>query len=86
MFGTLVVTLPSKFEGGDLVVRHNGQQHLFNQYKLGGESPGLSFVAFYADCEHEVKPVTKGYRSAVQDCSLRRLRKPFPLETPSQTN
>jgi predicted 2-oxoglutarate/Fe(II)-dependent dioxygenase YbiX len=62
MFGTLVVNLPSKFEGGNLIVRHNGQQHVFNKDRLGGETAGLSFVAFYADCEHEVKPVTKGYR------------------------
>jgi predicted 2-oxoglutarate/Fe(II)-dependent dioxygenase YbiX len=62
MFGTLVVHLPSDFKGGDLVVRHNGQEHTFGTRQLGPGAAGLSYVAFYADCEHEVKPVTKGYR------------------------
>jgi predicted 2-oxoglutarate/Fe(II)-dependent dioxygenase YbiX len=62
MFGTLVVNLPSNFEGGNLVVRHNGQQHVYGQRELGGGLADTSLVAFYADCEHEVKPVNKGYR------------------------
>jgi hypothetical protein len=57
MVGSLVVTLPSTFKGGALVVRHGGETATYT-------SPGksLSFVAFYADCHHEVKPVTAGYR------------------------
>ncbi len=62
MFGTLVVQLPSTCRGGSLVVRHNGQQRVFGPEQLGGTDSSLSYVAFYADCEHEVKPVTQGYR------------------------
>lgn len=57
MIGTLAVTLPSTFTGGDLVVDHGGER------VIGTGSPDkLGFVAFYADCDHEVLPVTEGYR------------------------
>lgn len=60
MFGTLVVTLPASHEGGDLVIRHREQETVLS---LCGDEPGeVRYAAFYADCEHEVRPVTKGYR------------------------
>lgn len=60
MFGTLVVALPSAHEGGDLVIRHGGVERVVG---LAGDEPsGVAWAAFYADCEHKVKPVTKGYR------------------------
>src|ERR1022692_1786590 len=57
MVGTLVVSLPSAHTGGELVVAHGGQSVT---YRVPREE--LSFVAFYADCRHEVKPVKSGYR------------------------
>jgi hypothetical protein len=57
MVGTLVVTLPSVFKGGTLTIEHRGESVSFR-----GSRRSLSFVAFYADCEHEVRPVTEGYR------------------------
>jgi hypothetical protein len=57
MMGTLVVSLPSAHTGGELVIEHGGQSVT---YRVPGEE--LSFVAFYADCRHEVKPVKSGYR------------------------
>ena len=57
MIGTLVVTLPSTAKGGVLVVEHAGRT---TTYRASKES--LSFVAFYADCRHQVRPVTSGYR------------------------
>ena len=57
MMGTLVVSLPSVHTGGELVVEHGGQSVM---YRVPREE--LSFVAFYADCRHEVKPVKSGYR------------------------
>src|SRR5713101_8542592 len=57
MVGTLVVSLPSAHTGGELVVEHSGQSVT---YRVPREE--LSFVAFYADCRHEVKPVKSGYR------------------------
>ncbi len=61
MFGTLVIQLPSNYTGGELAVYHQSKSKKFD---FGG-SMGCSnfhYVAFYADCQHEIKPVTKGYR------------------------
>ena len=57
MVGTLVVTLPSSFTGGELVVGHNEERQAY----LGSKT-ALSLVAFYADCRHEVLKVESGYR------------------------
>ena len=60
MFATLVVALPSSFAGGELVVRHKGREVRLD---LCGNDPAeVAFAAFYADCVHEVLPLTKGYR------------------------
>lgn len=60
MVGTLVVTLPSPFTGGAIVVEHQGKSVTYRASKAL-----LSFVAFYADCRHEVRPVRSGYRIAL---------------------
>jgi 2OG-Fe(II) oxygenase superfamily len=57
MIGTLVVTLPSRFTGGAMMVEHQGEKVTYRATKQR-----LSFVAFYADCRHEVRPVKNGYR------------------------
>jgi 2-oxoglutarate-Fe(II)-dependent oxygenase superfamily protein len=57
MVATLVVTLPAPFQGGALVVEHQGETVVHRS-----SHERLSFVAFYADCRHEVRPVQKGYR------------------------
>ncbi len=57
MVGTLVVTLPSSYTGGDLMVGHNGEWKAYR-----GSKTALSLVAFYADCRHEVLKVQSGYR------------------------
>ncbi len=57
MVGTLVVTLPSPFQGGAFVIEHMGER-----ITCRGTRQPLSFVAFYADCHHEVRPVRNGYR------------------------
>ncbi len=57
MVGTLVVSLPSAHTGGELVVEHGGESVTYRTSKQE-----LSFIAFYADCRHEVRPVTSGYR------------------------
>jgi hypothetical protein len=60
MFGTLVVVLPSAHRGGELVVRHAGREVTVD---LSVTEPSeLAFAAFYADCEHEVRPITEGNR------------------------
>lgn len=60
MFGTLVVVLPSMHRGGELVVRHAGKEAVLDLST--NEVSEIKFAAFYADCEHEVRPVTDGYR------------------------
>jgi predicted 2-oxoglutarate/Fe(II)-dependent dioxygenase YbiX len=57
MIGTLVVTLPSSYTGGELVV---GRDEELKAYR--GSRSALSLVAFYADCRHEVLAVKSGYR------------------------
>lgn len=60
MFGTLVVALPSAHEGGRLHIRHAGRETVVD---LRGTDPGeVRYAAFYADCEHEVLPVSSGHR------------------------
>lgn len=63
MFATLVVVLPSISTGGELVVRHKGREV---RLSLRCDDPSeAAFAAFYADCVHEVLPVTSGCRLAL---------------------
>ena len=64
MFGTLVILLPSAYKGGELVVEHAGQQRIIDCSE-GEQWRSFSYAAFYADCKHEIKPVTCGYRVAL---------------------
>jgi len=57
MVGTMVVTLPSAYSGGDLMVGHHEEWKAYR-----GSKSELSLVAFYADCQHEVLRVKSGYR------------------------
>ncbi len=60
MFATLVIVLPSLYSGGDLVVRHQDREVRLD---LRSTDPAeAAFAAFYADCLHEVLPVTSGCR------------------------
>ncbi|KAB8224116.1 hypothetical protein BDV33DRAFT_227489 [Aspergillus novoparasiticus] len=60
MFGTLAVCLPSKHEGGNVIVSHSRDQLKFQTAPTS--EFGISWAAWYADVTHEVKPVTSGYR------------------------
>lgn len=57
MLGTLVITLPSGFTGGEFQVTHQGET-----LRARGSASNLGCLAFYADCHHEVRPVKQGYR------------------------
>jgi hypothetical protein len=57
MIGTLVVTLPSNYTGGELMV---GRGEEWKAYR--GSKTALTAVGFYADCRHEVLKVKSGYR------------------------
>ncbi|MDQ0393162.1 2OG-Fe(II) oxygenase [Labrys monachus] len=63
MFATLIIVLPSAYTGGELVVRHRDREIRFDPH---GQDPSeVAFAAFYADCLHELLPVTSGCRLAL---------------------
>ena len=60
MVATLVVSLPVAGAGGELVIRHGEREAVVDLCTT--EPSELAFAAFYADCVHEIRPVTAGYR------------------------
>lgn len=60
MFATMVISLPSEHQGGELIISHAGHSQSYSFADNSLFEP--SYVAFYADCYHEVKPITSGYR------------------------
>ena len=63
MFATLILVLPSIYTGGALLVRHRDREA---RLELSCPEPSqVAFAAFYADCVHEVLPITSGYRLAL---------------------
>ncbi len=61
MVASLIVVLPNRFAGGELVVRHSGSEASFSFAEAAsGQAP--CYAAFYADCEHEVRHVRNGVR------------------------
>ena len=76
MFATLVVVLPGDFEGGDLVVRHRGQEVRLDLHR--DEPSEAAFAAFYADCLHEVLPIRSGHRLTLIYNLIRPQGEPLP--------
>ncbi|MEZ4826223.1 MAG: 2OG-Fe(II) oxygenase [Bacteroidia bacterium] len=60
MFGTLIIGLPSAHTGGELLIRFEGKEKSVSF--ASSDTYKMPFTAFYADCEHEVRPITSGYR------------------------
>lgn len=77
MFATMVIVLPSIHSGGALVVRHLDREAVLDPRP---EEPSeIGFAAFYADCVHEVRPVTAGHRiTLVYNLRFLGKRKPPP--------
>ncbi|MCB0560478.1 MAG: 2OG-Fe(II) oxygenase [Phaeodactylibacter sp.] len=61
MFATLVIGLPSAHTGGELIIRFDGREETVGLSSAASNFK-MPYVAFYADCEHEIKPITSGYR------------------------
>ena len=77
MVATLVIVLPSAFQGGELVVRHDGEDRTLD---FGGADKmfRIHFAAFYADCEHEIRPLRAGHRLClVYNLTLTKSKKPI---------
>ena len=65
--GTLVVALPSPFEGGEFILRKSEAETRFDWSTSGRKDHpnDLHWVFFYSDIEHEILPVKTGYRLTV---------------------
>jgi hypothetical protein len=74
MVATLVIALPGEHQGGELVVRHEAREVTVD---FGPASRfQTQFAAFYADCEHEVRPLRSGFRlTLVYNLTLARSRR-----------
>ena len=60
MFATLVIMLPSEHEGGEVVVQlRNDKRTLSNPRSNEFD---YAYLAWYADVNHSIRPVTSGYR------------------------
>ena len=63
MFATLVIQFPSDFAGGEFIVRHSGVERVFDcGSKDASSNYEFFYTAHYADCEHEIKPISSGAR------------------------
>jgi len=63
--GTLLIGLPTEdgFEGGELVVdQPTGEPFRMSAEDWNFDDMSSSYVAFFTDAEHELRPITKGYR------------------------
>ena len=66
MFGSLVVCLPSQFTGGSLLTRHHDQEVAYDWSSPTSDPvQHIQWAAFFSDVEHEVLPVTSGYRATL---------------------
>ncbi|KAL4251238.1 iron/ascorbate-dependent oxidoreductase family protein [Abortiporus biennis] len=74
MFGSLVIILPTAYEGGELVLQDRGEEWklLGGTNKSGGskskdDSPNskLKYIALNGDVDHELLEVTSGYRLTI---------------------
>ncbi|KAJ6515990.1 hypothetical protein C8R45DRAFT_226413 [Mycena sanguinolenta] len=63
MFATIVVVLPSPFQGGAAHLSHG---ELSTSIDSSSQSlSNVSVLAWYTDVMHEIKPITSGYRLAI---------------------
>lgn len=68
MMASLVVVLPSNYRGGELVIEYQGHKKTLperSRYGRNAGSDNLTFMAFYADCQHRINKLTYGYRTAL---------------------
>src|SRR5262249_1628565 len=68
MFGTLVVCLPSRFRGGELILSHRG---VVQKYDWGSAIERqktlnqLHWAAFFGDVDHQIERIWRGARVAL---------------------
>lgn len=69
VFGTLVVILPTKYTGGELVVHLKKETKVIDQSLLSEFN--TQSAVFYADCKHELQKLISGCRLLV--CCIQHL-------------
>lgn len=84
MFATCVINLPSAHQGGELIVSHGDKRVSVSFADNDLFSSG--FAAFYADCYHEIKPITAGHRICLVYNLAIKNRKQQPLFNDSLVN
>lgn len=64
MIASLVIVFPTRHQGGVLALRQEYHESKFDFGKIISEAraPSVAYAAFYGDIEHEVEPVSSGYR------------------------
>jgi hypothetical protein len=62
VLGTLIVTLPQDFTGGDLLVQHEGNVCRYPPLRTIDLEDSIQWTAFLLDCDHEIEKVTSGAR------------------------
>ena len=80
MVATLVISLPVSATGGELIIRHQDRDTVVDMRT--DEPSELVYAAFYADCEHEILPVTDGHRVCLVYNLMLREGSDTPLEAP----
>ena len=79
MVATLVICLPSKHEGGELIISHAGDEFTFDSAQAEGLQQFQSAL-FYADCRHELRPLISGHRLCLTyNVRLKKSSKQKPL-------
>ncbi|KAH7327404.1 hypothetical protein BKA65DRAFT_597938 [Rhexocercosporidium sp. MPI-PUGE-AT-0058] len=68
MFGTLVIALPSRHEGGDALVTNASESEIKAYSTAATSSFDSSFMAWFHDATHALKPVTAGRRLTLTYC------------------
>ncbi|KAK7687692.1 hypothetical protein QCA50_008908 [Cerrena zonata] len=67
MFGSLVIVFPTPHEGGGFVLRDKNKEWTIDAASemKSMSGPCITYIAFYGDVEHEVLPITAGYRVTI---------------------
>lgn len=71
--GSLVLSIPSTYTGGSLLVRQNGSEIHFDWSK----SANLEWAFLAPDCDYKVLPITSGHRVTVQYKVYKTVRAPY---------
>ena len=81
MIATMIISLPSEHVGGEVALSLGNQKQTL-QTEAGSEFE-TRFLAWYADVNHAIKPVTSGHRLVLTYNLIRRDAPTKPIPTPS---